>query len=83
MKLRKTQKALAASSLLLALAGCGGSSSGGSTTTPPDTTPVSMLDAFYSTVASLIGSSPDTTEPQSVDTVTVTTPDNTEPVAPI
>ncbi|GGC95568.1 hypothetical protein GCM10011396_48690 [Undibacterium terreum] len=83
MKLRKTQMALSTSMLLLALAGCGGSSSSGSATTPPDTTPVSMLDAFYSAVASLVGSSPDTTEPQSVDTVTVTTPDNTEPVAPI
>ena len=82
MKLSKPQMALGSSVLLMALSGCGGSSSSDTGTTPV-TPPVSMLDTFYSVVASLIGTSPDTTEPQSVDAVTVTTPDNTEPVAPI
>ncbi|MES2105407.1 MAG: hypothetical protein V4634_15400 [Pseudomonadota bacterium] len=86
MKLRQTSAALASLALAMALAGCGGGSSYGSsasTPPPPVTPPVSMVDAFFSVVASLIGGSAETTEPQAVDNITVTAPDNTEPATPI
>ncbi len=85
MKLPQTSAALASLALAMALAGCGGGSSYGSSTTPPPpvTPPVSMVDAFFSVVASLIGGSAETTEPQAIDNVTVTAPDNTEPATPI
>jgi hypothetical protein len=85
MKLRQISAALASLALAMALAGCGGSSSYGSSasTPPPVTPPVSMVDAFFSVVASLIGGSAETTEPQAIDNVTVTAPDNTEPATPI
>jgi hypothetical protein len=75
---------------VLVLSACGGSDNIGSTppaTTPPPTTtpvppPVSMVDRFFAAVMSIIGDgSETTTEPQAVDSVAVTTPDDTEPAA--
>lgn len=75
---------------VLVLSACGGSDHIGTTpapTTPPPTTgpvtpPVSVVDRFFSAVMSIIGDgSETTTEPQSVDSVAVTTPDDTEPAA--
>ncbi|WP_394779808.1 hypothetical protein [Undibacterium sp.] len=74
----------AALSLVLLLSACGGSSSSAPPVTPPVTTPpVSMVDAFFSIVAKLIGDSPETTEPQATDAIQATAPENTEPVTPI
>ena len=75
---------------VLVLSACGGSDNIGSTppaTTPPPTTtpvppPVSMVDRFFAAVMSIIGDGSETTaEPQAVDSVAVTTPDDTEPAA--
>lgn len=85
-----TLTALAAA---LTLAGCGGSDSydAGTPTTPPPTSPppttpppppVSMVDAFFSAVMALIGDGQETTgEPVATDSITVTQPADTEPVA--
>lgn len=84
-------KALALISLLVLSACGGGSHDVQSTTTTPSTststpttptTPVTMVDAFFTAVMSLIGDGAETsTEPQATDTVMVTAPDDTEPVA--
>ncbi|NYE62596.1 hypothetical protein FHW58_003815 [Duganella sp. 1224] len=71
-------------SALLVLSACGGSSSHYEspppTTTPPP--PVSMVDKFVTAVLAVIGDgSETTTEPQSIDSVAVTTPEDSEPVA--
>ena len=83
MKTILTMTALAAA---LTLAGCGGSSHHDDpappappTTTPP---PVSMVDAFFTAVMSIIGDGKETTtEPVASDSITATKPDDTEPVA--
>ncbi|MYN06542.1 hypothetical protein [Pseudoduganella aquatica] len=70
--------------LTLLLAGCGsggGGDSGSVTTPPPAPPPVAMLDAFYSAVLAIIATSPEDKEPVEIDSVAVTTPDNTDPVA--
>jgi hypothetical protein len=74
---------------VLVLSACGGSdnvSAPPPATTPPTTTPVpppvSMVDRFFAAVMSIIGDGSETTaEPQAVDSVAVTTPDDTEPAA--
>jgi hypothetical protein len=72
----------AAACLLLALSACGGHSSNDST--PPTSTvpppPVSMIDSFTSFVMNLIGAAPDDTQAQSIDAVSVTVPEDIEPV---
>ncbi len=83
MKTKQTLAALAAATLLSGLSGCGGSDYNNTANAPPATTPTNMVDAYFSVVASLVGSSLDTTEPQALDAVTVTAPENTEPVAPL
>jgi hypothetical protein len=68
---------------LVALSACGGGSNNSqpATTTPIATPPVTMADAFFAAVLSLLGDSGDNKEPAAVDGVAVTTPDNTEPEA--
>ncbi len=66
---------------LVALSACGGSSSPPATTPPIVTPPVTMADAFFSAVSAFLGDSSDSKEPVAVDSVAVTTPDNTEPEA--
>jgi hypothetical protein len=71
-------------SALLALSACGGSShhyeDTPPTTTPPP--PVSMVDKFFTAVLAIIGDgSETTTEPQAIDSLAVTLPEDTEPVA--
>jgi hypothetical protein len=41
-----------------------------------------MIDAFFAAVRSLVASSPDDTEPVSIDAVAVTAPEDSEP-APV
>lgn len=68
--------------LALALSACGGSSHTESSPPQPPTSPappVSMVDAFFAAVRSLIASSPDDTEPVAIDAVAVTIPENSEP----
>ncbi len=48
------------------------------TPAPP---PVSTVDAFFTFVAARVAAMLDTDEPVAIDTVTVTSPDNTEPEA--
>ncbi|MYN27793.1 hypothetical protein GTP69_15360 [Duganella sp. CY42W] len=70
-------------SALLALSACGGSSSHYEAPTPPVTTPppVSMVDAFFTAVLAIIGDgSETTTEPQAIDSIVATAPEDTEPV---
>lgn len=64
-----------------ALAGCGGSDSGGTTANPGggSSPPMSTVDAFFSRVMALIGSSPDDTEPVAVDSASPTAPEDSEP----
>jgi hypothetical protein len=67
---------------LLVLGGCGGSSHHDEA--PPTTTtpPVSMTDKFVTAVLALIGDGAETTsEPQAIDSVAVTTPEDSEPAA--
>lgn len=67
---------------LLVLSACGGGSHDVQSTPTTPTTPVTMVDAFFTAVMSLIGDGAETsTEPQATDTVVVTAPDDTEPVA--
>ncbi|HEX5343151.1 MAG TPA: hypothetical protein VFX55_11700 [Duganella sp.] len=69
-------------SALLVLGGCGGSSHHDEA--PPTTTtpPVSMVDKFVTAVLAVIGDGAETTtEPQAIDSVAITTPDDSEPVA--
>jgi hypothetical protein len=70
--------------LALALSACGGSSRFESPPLQagPPAPPVSMIDAFFAAVRSLVASSPDDTEPVSIDAVAVTAPEDSEP-APV
>jgi hypothetical protein len=67
---------------VLVLGGCGGSSHHDEA--PPTTTtpPVSMTDKFVTAVLAFIGDGAETTsEPQVIDSVAVTMPEDSEPVA--
>lgn len=81
MKIRLLTLGLGA---LLVLSACGGSSSHYESPTPPVTTPtppVSMVDAFFTAVLAIIGDgSETTTEPQAIDSIVATAPEDTEPV---
>ncbi len=73
-------------SALLVLSACGGSSSHYESPTPPVTTPptppVSMVDAFVTAVLAIIGDGSETaTEPQAIDSIVATAPEDSEPVA--
>ena len=78
--------------IVVALAGClaacghdnnSSLNSGGSTTptnpTPPTGVVAGMLDGFGMFVASIIGTTSETASPVSIDSVTATQPDNTQP----
>ncbi|MCU6434973.1 hypothetical protein LPB67_14440 [Undibacterium sp. Jales W-56] len=69
----------------LVLSACGGSDSGygSSTPPPPAPPPPSFMDTFTNFVASLLGKTSEDQEPQAIDAVTVTTPEDSEPAAPI
>jgi hypothetical protein len=71
-------------SALLVLSACGGSSHHSEGPSIPDTSttpPVSMVDKFFSAVLAIIGDgSESTAEPQAIDSIAATTPDDTEPV---
>jgi hypothetical protein len=66
--------------LALALGGCGGSDNddnGGGT----PALSAGESDSFFAQVRALISSSPDNTEPVSIDSFAATTPENIEPAA--
>ena len=71
---------LAAASLIA----CGG---GSETHNYPDTTPaptpapapVPMIDAFFAAVSGMVSASSDATEPNTIDALVATSPENTEP----
>ena len=64
------------------LTACGG---GSETHNYPDTTPaptpapVPMLDAFFAAVSGIVSASSDATEPNTIDALVATSPENTEP----
>lgn len=81
MKKAITLGALAAAALL---AGCGGggshSHSGGDGSGGVNPPPVALLDTFYVAVSNLILTTSEDKEGVSIDAITATSPDNTEPV---
>lgn len=72
------KRSYAALGLLLALAACGGSSNDHGNDNGQATNSGST-DAFFARVQALIATSPDNTEPESIDAIAVTTPETTEP----
>jgi hypothetical protein len=70
-------------SLALLLGACGGSNEREHVVTPPPPTgtnpPPSMVDSFFTLVATRVASLLDNDEPVAIDSVTATTPENTEP----
>lgn len=66
--------------LALTLSACGGSShTKSSPPEPAPAAPVSMIDAFFAAVRSLVSSAPDDSEPVAIDSTAVTAPENSEP----
>ena len=74
---------------MLLLSACGGSDDykpmPGPAPVPPPVVqpppPVSMVDAFFAFVRTVVGSELDTAEPANIDSTVSTTPEDTEPVA--
>jgi hypothetical protein len=64
----------------LMLSACGGSSDDRPGTPVPPPTPAPVLDTFYTRLNGLVGAMSDDTEPQDVSAVSITEPENTEPV---
>jgi hypothetical protein len=88
MKLNTSRGAMLAASLVAAivLAGCGGNDDYQVSNTPPPApvptptpTPTPVVDAFYAAVLAMIGTSPEDTEPGSIDAIVATSPEDTEP----
>lgn len=73
-------KALGAFMLAISLGGCGGSSNSAGNGSVSDNG-ASMVDAFTSYVASLVGTAPDDTEPVAIESVAVTSSESAEPAA--
>jgi hypothetical protein len=63
----------------LLLAGCGNGDGGGSSFPLPQPP---VTDAFYATVLAQIAASPDDSEPGSIDNLTATAPEDSEPKLP-
>ena len=77
MKIKSAGSILALASLsVIVLAGCGGSSNNNSSTA--STTPPAP-DAFLSQVITIAATSPENTEPASIDAIVSTSPENIEP----
>jgi len=68
---------------LLVLSACGGSTHyEDHTPSVPTQPPVAMLDAFYSAVLAIVGDGGESTaEPQAIDSIAATAPEDAEPVA--
>lgn len=68
--------------LSLILAGCGGGGGGSGNTSARNNTGGQSIDSdsFLSRVNAIIGNNSETAEPESIESVTETTPENTEPV---
>ena len=67
--------------LTLALGACGGSDNDDNNGGGTPTASAGASDTFFSQVLALIATSPDNTEPVSIDSYAVTTPENIEPAA--
>lgn len=78
---RRPRFALAAAALTAGflLAGCGSDNDDDKQTTTPPATTTPAVDAFIAFVKAQVASMLDTTEPVAIDSVTETTPENTEP----
>lgn len=72
-------KAVALTVLTLAVAACGDSDNGQVGQGPGNGGGTPAQDSFFTAVSALIASSPDDTEPREVDSITATTPENSEP----
>jgi hypothetical protein len=93
MERRYRLKAALAAGVLLAVAACGGGGSdsgqaaaaGSSATGAGNGSGAAgnngqlASDSFFAKVVAVLGLSSDTTEPGAIDSITATTPDNTEP----
>lgn len=84
--LSRYQRGSLAAALLcaaLALTGCGSSNDDPPPQAPPDagapTPPPAAADSFFAYVMARVGSLLDDSEPESIDAVTETKPENTEP----
>lgn len=65
---------------LASVAGCSSDNdSDDSHPTVPPTTPIPVVDAFFTAVSSLAVSSPEDSEPGVIETAVVTTPEDSEP----
>jgi hypothetical protein len=68
--------------LVFGIAGCGGSGAdaGVKVNTSIDTANVQLSDAFVGKVLQLISTTTEHDEPNAIESISVTSPDNTEPV---
>ena len=75
-------KACSTAAVTLALAACGGSGGGGDAVGGnTDNAGSPSQDSFFALVFAMVTSSPDDAEPQEIDAVTATSPQDTEPSA--
>jgi hypothetical protein len=80
MKIKSAGSTLTAVTLaVIGLAACGGSNNdnGNNSSSPTPT----LADAFFAQVASIVATSPDNTEPVSIDAIVATSPEDAEPSA--
>ena len=66
--------------IALALSGCGGGSGGGNSDGSTGSTTDLAIDGFTSKVSDIVAMTSDTSEAESVDAVTVTAPEDTQPM---
>ena len=77
MKYRIFLKSAACLGLLLTLAGCGGDSGGGGDSANTGSSQP-LADSFMAQVIAVIATSSDDTEPKNTDSITATSPENSE-----
>lgn len=65
--------------VLLSACGGGGNNDGGNNA--GNTAGAGPIDAFYALILAQFSTPSDTTEPSAIDSIAVTSPENTEPVA--
>jgi predicted small lipoprotein YifL len=81
--MKKLLSILAVSASILALSACGGGGgSYDSGTTPPPSSSTPGADGFFNEVMRILGMTSESSEPEAVESVTVTSPEDAEP-APV